>query len=94
MKVLLINGSAHAKGNTFYVSVAFNEIVSYTGTRKLNTNWGELSYVDGDGTNVLTFSGIIPQEATENTIVIAIIADAILFIRFFNCKIVFGSVDN
>ena len=61
-----VSPGRHAKGNTFYVSVAFNEIVSYTGTRKLNTNWGELSYVDGDGTNVLTFSGIIPQDATEN----------------------------
>ena len=54
----------HSKGNTIYVSVAFSEIVSYSGTKKLNTNWGDLTYVDGSGTNVLTFKGTIPQNAT------------------------------
>ena len=66
MSAVSVNPGRHAKGNTFYVSVAFSEIVNYTGTKKLNTNWGELSYVTGSGTNVLTFSGIIPQDATEN----------------------------
>ena len=61
-----VNPGRHAKGNTVYVSVAFSEIVNYTGTRELNTNWGTLSYVIGSGTNVLTFSGIIPQNTTEN----------------------------
>lgn len=54
----------HSKGNTVYVSVAFSEIVSYSGTKKLNTNWGSLTYVAGSGTNVLTFKGTIPQNAT------------------------------
>ena len=56
----------HAKGNTIYVSVAFDEIVRVTGTPKLTTdnNWGDLSYVDGDGTNVLTFSGTISNNAS------------------------------
>ncbi len=56
----------HAKDNTIYVSVAFDEIVRVTGTPKLTTdnNWGDLSYVDGDGTNVLTFSGTISNNAS------------------------------
>lgn len=60
-----VNPGRHARGNTFYVSVAFSEIVNYTGTQKLNTSWGELNYVTGSGTNVLTFTGVIPQNATE-----------------------------
>lgn len=56
----------HAKGNTVYVSVAFDEIVRVTGTPKLITDnhWGDLSYIAGDGTNVLTFTGIIPSNAS------------------------------
>ncbi len=60
----------HSKGNTVYVSVAFNEIVTVTGTPTLTTtsanNWGSLSYVAGSGTNVLTFSGTIGNSATGN----------------------------
>ena len=60
----------HSKGNTVYVSVAFNEIVKVTGTPKLTTtsanNWGDLNYVAGDGTNVLTFSTTIPANASGN----------------------------
>jgi uncharacterized repeat protein (TIGR02543 family) len=58
----------HSKGNTVYVSVAFNEIVKVTGTPTLTTTssnkWGSLTYVAGDGTNVLTFSGEIPANAS------------------------------
>ena len=55
----------HAAGNTMYVSLAFNEIVKVTGTPTLMTanGWGTLSYVAGSGTNVLTFSGIIGDNA-------------------------------
>ena len=62
-----VNPGRHAKGNTVYVSVAFSEIVTVSGTPKLttNNNWGDLSYVAGSGTNVLTFKGIIPQNATD-----------------------------
>ena len=58
----------HAHGNTFYVSVAFNEIVMVTGTPKLTTakDWGDLTYVAGSGTNVLTFSGSIGDNASGN----------------------------
>ncbi len=65
-----VNPGRHAKGNTVYVSVAFSEIVTVTGTPTLTTtsdnHWGSLSYVAGSGTNVLTFSTIIPQDATGN----------------------------
>ena len=53
----------HSKGNTVYVSVAFTEIVT-SSSPKLTSNWGDLTYVDGSGTNVLTFSTTIPQNAT------------------------------
>ena len=63
-----VNPGRHAKGNTVYVSVAFSEIVTVTGTPTLTTTsdnkWGNLTYVDGSGTNVLTFSTTIPQNAT------------------------------
>ena len=65
-----VNPGRHAKGNTVYVSVAFSEIVTVTGTPTLTTtsenHWGSLTYVDGSGTNVLTFSTTIPQNATGN----------------------------
>lgn len=58
----------HSKGNTVYVSVAFSEIVTVSGTPTLTTTadnkWGNLTYVAGSGTNVLTFKGTIPQDAT------------------------------
>ena len=65
-----VNPGRHAKGNTVYVSVAFSEIVTVAGTPTLTTtsdnHWGSLSYVAGSGTNVLTFSTTIPQDATGN----------------------------
>ena len=55
----------HSKGNTVYVSVAFNEIVT-SSSAKLTSNWGDLSYVDGSGSNVLTFSRTIPASASSS----------------------------
>ncbi len=49
----------YAVGSTVYVSVPFKEIVRVTGTPTLSTTWGTLSYVTGDGSNVLTFEGRI-----------------------------------
>lgn len=62
----IVSGSTHAKGNTFYVSVPFDEIVTVTGTPTLSTTWGSASYVSsngGSGSNVLTFSGTITASA-------------------------------
>ena len=52
-----------AKGNTFYISVPFSEIVKVTGTPTLSTTWGEFSYISGSGSNVLTFAGTITADA-------------------------------
>ena len=55
---------AQREGNNIYVSIAFSEIVTLTGNvRKLNTNWGALNYEAGSGSNVLTFKGVIPENA-------------------------------
>ena len=62
----VVSGSMHAKGNTFYVSIPFNEIVTVTDTPTLSTTWGSASYVTingGSGSNVLTFSGNITADA-------------------------------
>ena len=60
-----VNPGRHAKGNTVYVSVAFSEIVTSTNAT-LSTSWGPMTLEAGSGTNVLTFSTTIPQDATGN----------------------------
>ena len=63
-------GRQFAHGNTVYVSVPFNEIVTISGdTRKLLTSWGDLDYIDGSGSNVLTFGGTISNNATGKLVV-------------------------
>ena len=59
-----VSGGPHRRGNTFYVSVPFSEIVTVSGTPTLSTTWGTLNYVSGSGTNVLTFSGTISDDAS------------------------------
>jgi len=61
-----VDPGIHAKGDTVYVSVAFSEIVVVSGTPYLSTenNWGTLNYYVGSGTNVLTFRGAIPTNAS------------------------------
>ena len=60
-----VSGGRHQKGNIIYVSVPFNEIVTITGSpKKLTTSWGDLTYIAGNGTNVLTFSGKISSSAS------------------------------
>ena len=63
MQVVSVAPGYHAKGNTVYVSVAFSEIVT-TSSAKLTSSWGDLSYVAGSSTNVLTFSRTIPESAS------------------------------
>ena len=61
----VVSGGRHQKGAIIYVSVPFSEIVKITGsTKKLTTSWGDLAYVAGDGTNVLTFKGKIDSSAS------------------------------
>ena len=59
------NPGLHAKANTFYVSVAFSEVVKVSSDATLSTNWGDMTYLTGDETNVLTFEGVISDTATE-----------------------------
>ena len=59
-----VNGGLHTRSNPIYVSVPFSEIVTVTGTSKLYTTWGELNYIAGSGSNVLTFGGNISNTAT------------------------------
>ena len=57
-----VSAGPYYKGNTFYVSVPFSEIVTVSGTPTLTNNWGTLSYTSGSGSNVLTFMGIITND--------------------------------
>ena len=57
----------HARGNTVYVSVAFSEIVT-ANNPSLFSNWGNLDYVTGSGTNVLTFSLTIPTSPNTSSL--------------------------
>ena len=57
-----VNPGRHAKGNPFYVSVAFSEIVTSTDAT-LSTSWGKMTLLSGSGTNVLTFKGTIKADA-------------------------------
>ena len=58
------NPGRHAKGNTFYVSVALSEIVTSTNAT-LTTSWGKMTLEAGSGTNVLTFKGTIKADASD-----------------------------
>ena len=59
-----VAGGRHSKGNPIYVNVPFSEIVTVSGTPTLTTTWGTLNYVGGSGSNVLTFSGLISDDAS------------------------------
>ena len=54
---ITVSAGPYNKGNDFYISVPFSEIVIGGGT--LSTSWGDATYFDGSGTNVLTFKGTI-----------------------------------
>ena len=54
-----LSPAPYAVGSTVYVSVPFSEIVLVNGSPKITTNWGDLTYNMGSGTNVLVFKGTI-----------------------------------
>ena len=59
-----VSAGPYNRGNTVTITIPFDELVKYESTtRVLNTSWGPLNYVDGSGTNVLTFSGTITAPA-------------------------------
>ncbi|MBQ3354080.1 MAG: InlB B-repeat-containing protein, partial [Bacteroidales bacterium] len=63
---ITVSAGPYVKGNTFYISVPFSEIVNtayYSNNKKLVTSWGDATYCSGDGTNVITFKGTINANA-------------------------------
>ena len=59
-----VSAGPYVNGNTFYISVPFTEIVHISGAyKKLNTTWGDVEYVAGDYTNVITYKGTINASA-------------------------------
>jgi len=63
-------GGLYKAGDTFTVSLIFDEIVDSQNSGslsaiKVNTTWGQASYVGGADTNVLYFSGIIAENADK-----------------------------
>lgn len=64
-------GGLYKAGDSFTVSLIFDEIVDSTNSAnlssvKVNTNWGWATYVGGADTNVLYFSGIVGAGASGN----------------------------
>ena len=61
---IVVSNGPHINGNTFYITVSFNEIVHISGAyKKLYTTWGDVTYLSGDYTNVITFKGTINASA-------------------------------
>ncbi len=61
---IAVSPGPYIVGNTFYISVPFSEIVHISGaSKKLNTTWGDVEYVAGDYTNVITYKGTINASA-------------------------------
>lgn len=60
---ITVSPGPYNKGNDFYISVPFSEIVLGAPTMKLYTSWGEATYISGSGSNVLTFKGTITADA-------------------------------
>ena len=58
---ITVSPGPYNKGNDFYINVPFTEIV--LGRPTLSTSWGEATYSEGAGTNVLTFKGTITANA-------------------------------
>ena len=62
-------GGTYKIGDSFIVSLIFDEIVESTNSGtlsrvKVNTSWGTASYVGGANTNVLYFKGTVANNAS------------------------------
>ena len=63
-------GGTYLAGDSVTISLIFNEIVdsvnsSLTSNSKITTNWGEFTYAGGEDTNVLYFTGTVPENASK-----------------------------
>ena len=65
VNAISVSPGPHCKGNEFYISIPFNEIVSSAGSKILRTTWGSMDYHSGNGSNVITFKGTV--NAAANT---------------------------
>lgn len=54
-----VSGGPYYAGCKVYISLPFREIVMVNGTPSIQTTWGTMEYMDGAGSNVLTFGGEI-----------------------------------
>ena len=61
---ITVSPGMHARGNDFYVSIAFSELM-HVGSAYLYTNWCDaMNLVAGDYSNVLTFKGTVKSGAS------------------------------
>ncbi len=61
---IVVSPGPYKKGNTFYVSIPVDRIISLDGDQPvLHTTWGNLNYLTGSGSNVMTFEGVITAPA-------------------------------
>ena len=56
------SGGKFRRGNTIYITLPFNEIITAQYAPTLKTGWGEFPCIAGLGTNVLTFAGLIDND--------------------------------
>jgi len=60
-----VSPGSHRKNNTVYISIPFNEIVFLQSTSsRITSSWGDFTYESGNDSNVLTFKGRIPSDAS------------------------------
>ena len=73
---ITVSPGPYSRGNPFSMSLSFSEKITakphtatnnYVETSSFETTWGRLYYESGDGTNVITYSGTIADDAVEGT---------------------------
>ena len=71
LQSIQVNPGFHRRGNPFYITLVFDEIISaqfLDGFNVFDTSWGPLRYLSGDGTNVLTFGGVVSGYSPVGTV--------------------------
>lgn len=74
---ITVSPGPYSRGNPFSVSLSFSEkiaamphmaTINYLADSFFETTWGRLRYAEGDGTNVITYSGTISDDVLEGTV--------------------------
>ncbi len=74
---ITVSPGPYSRGNPFSVSLSFSEkiaamphmaTINYLADSFFETTWGRLRYAEGDGTNVITYSGTISDDVNEGTV--------------------------